>query len=102
MIDVLVIGSGGAGLTSALSVQKSGASVLVVGKGYPTASQTSMAQGGINASLGNVGEDHTSLHIADTIKSAKGLCDEDMVRQMCGDASKTITWLDSIGVPFQD
>ena len=35
-----------------------GASVLVVGKAYPTNSQTSMAQGGMNAALGNVGEDH--------------------------------------------
>jgi len=100
MIDVLVIGSGGAGLTSALSAKSSGASVLVIGKTYPTNAQTSMAQGGINASLGNMEEDHISLHIQDTIKSAKGLCDEDMVRQMCGDAPDTIEWLESLGVPF--
>jgi len=100
MIDVLIIGSGGAGLTAALSAKESGASVLVVGKTYPTNSQTSMAQGGINAALGNVGEDHISSHIADTVKSAHGLCDEDMVRQMCGDAPKTIEWLESLGVPF--
>jgi len=100
MIDVLIIGSGGAGLTAALSAKEAGASVLVVGKSYPTNSQTSMAQGGMNAALGNVGEDHISSHIADTIKSAHGLCDEDMVRQMCGDAPKSIEWLESIGVPF--
>jgi len=100
MLDVLIIGSGGAGLTSALSASKAGALVLVVGKTSPTASQTSMAQGGINASLSNIDEDHVSLHIADTIKSARGLCDEDMVRQMCADASDTIAWLDDLGVPF--
>ncbi len=100
MVDVLIIGSGGAGLTSALSAQEAGASVLVVGKAYPTNSQTSMAQGGMNAALGNVGEDEVASHIADTIKSAHGLCDEDMVRQMCADAPKTIEWLESIGVPF--
>jgi succinate dehydrogenase / fumarate reductase flavoprotein subunit len=100
MVDVLIIGSGGAGLTAALSAKEAGASVLVVGKTYPTNSQTSMAQGGINAALGNVGEDHTSSHIADTIKSAHGLCDEDMVRQMCADAPKTIEWLENLGVPF--
>jgi len=100
MVDVLIIGSGGAGLTAALSAKESGASVLVVGKTYPTNSQTSMAQGGMNAALGNVGDDHVSSHIADTIKSAHGLCDEDMVRQMCGDAPKSIEWLESIGVPF--
>ena len=100
MIDVLIIGSGGAGLTAALSAKEAGASVLVVGKTYPTNSQTSMAQGGINAALGNVGEDHVSSHIADTIKSAHGLCDEDMVRKMCADAPETIGWLESLGVPF--
>ncbi len=100
MVDVLIIGSGGAGLTAALSAKEAGASVLVVGKTYPTNSQTSMAQGGINAALGNVGEDHVSSHIADTIKSAHGLCDEDMVRKMCADAPETIEWLESLGVPF--
>ena len=100
MVDVLVIGSGGAGLSAALAAKEAGASVLVVGKMYPTNSQTSMAQGGINAALGNVEEDHTSLHIQDTIKSARGLCDEDMVRHMCGDGPKTIEWLETLGVPF--
>jgi len=100
MIDVLIIGSGGAGLTAALSAKEAGASVLVVGKAYPTNSQTSMAQGGINAALGNVGEDHVSSHIADTVKSAHGLCDEDMVRKMCADAPETMEWLESLGVPF--
>ena len=109
MLDVLIIGSGGAGLTAALAAKEistvdgvglGNASILVVGKAYPTNSQTSMAQGGMNAALGNVGEDHISSHIADTIKSARGLCDEDMVRQMCADAPKTIQWLESIGVPF--
>jgi len=100
MLDILIIGSGGAGLTAALSAKEKGASVLVVGKTYPTNSQTSMAQGGMNAALGNVGEDSIESHIADTVKSASGLCNEDMVRQMCEDAPKTIAWLESIGVPF--
>jgi len=109
MIDVLIIGAGGAGLAAALAAKNistvdgvglGNASILVVGKAYPTNAQTSMAQGGMNAALGNVDEDHISSHIADTIKSARGLCDEDMVRQMCADAPKAITWLESIGVPF--
>ena len=100
MIDILVIGSGGAGLTAALSAKAAGASVLVTGKTYPTNSQTSMAQGGINAALGNMMEDHVSSHISDTIKSAHSLCDEDMVRKMCGDAPQTIEWLENLGVPF--
>ncbi|EIF50053.1 FAD-dependent oxidoreductase [Sulfurovum sp. AR] len=100
MIDVLIIGSGGAGLTAALSAKNAGASVTVAGKAYPTNSQTSMAQGGMNAALGNVGEDHIRSHIADTIKSAKGLCDEAMVKQMCEEAPGTIAWLERLGVPF--
>ena len=100
MIDVLIIGSGGAGLTAALAGKEQDASVLVVGKTYPTNSQTSMAQGGMNAALGNVGDDHVSSHIADTIKSAHGLCDENMVKKMCAEAPQTIQWLESIGVPF--
>jgi len=100
MIDVLIIGSGGAGLTAALAAKKQGASVTVAGKTYPTNSQTTMAQGGMNAALGNVGEDHTDSHIADTIKAAHGLCDEAMVKQMCTTGPKTISWLESLGVPF--
>ena len=100
MVDVLIIGSGGAGLTAALSAKEAGASVLVAGKSYPTVSQTSMAQGGMNAALGNLEEDHIASHIADTIKSAHGLCDENMVRKMCADAPQTIAWLESLGVPF--
>lgn len=100
MIDILIIGSGGAGLTAALAAKDAGASVTVVGKAYPTNSQTSMAQGGMNAALGNVGEDEVASHIADTIKSAHGLCDEGMIQKMCNDAPKIIAWLESIGVPF--
>ena len=92
--------SGGAGLSAALAAKEAGASVLVAGKMYPTNSQTSMAQGGMNAALGNVNEDNIALHIEDTIKSAHGLCDKEMVQKMCEDAPKTIEWLNHIGVPF--
>jgi len=100
MIDILVIGSGGAGLTAALSAKDVGASVLVVGKAYPTNSQTSMAQGGMNAALGNVGEDSIEAHIEDTLKSARELCDEERIKRMCSSAPSAIKWLESIGVPF--
>lgn len=100
MVDVLIIGGGGTGLSAALTAKKEGASVLVAGKSYPTASQTSMAQGGMNAALGNTGEDHIASHIADTVKSAHGICNEHMVRKMCSDAPGAIRWLEELGVPF--
>ncbi|HID94620.1 MAG TPA: FAD-binding protein, partial [Candidatus Latescibacteria bacterium] len=87
-------------LSSALSAKELGATIKVVGKNYPTASQTSMAQGGINASLGNVTPDSIQAHIDDTIKSAHGVCDREMVELMCKDAEATIKWLEMLGVPF--
>jgi len=100
MLDILIIGSGGAGLSSALSAKEASASVLVVGKSYPTASQTSMAQGGMNASLGNVTPDSIQSHIDDTIKSAHELCNKEMIKQMCEDAPNSVKWLEELGVPF--
>ena len=100
MLDILIIGSGGAGLSSALCASEQGSKVLVVGKSYPTASQTSMAQGGMNASLGNVMPDSIEAHIEDTIKSAHSLCNAKMVKEVCEDAPKSIAWLEHLGVPF--
>jgi len=100
MTDVLVIGSGGAGLVAAIAAKESGASVKVVGKSFPTRSQTSMAQGGINAAMANAGEDSVEAHIADTLKSAQGLADETAVRKLCEEAIESIKWLDRIGLPF--
>jgi len=100
MVDLLVIGTGGAGLTAALAAKEAGADVWVVGKSQATHAQTSMAQGGINAALGNVDQDTLESHIADTLQSARGLCDEAMVQTMCTLAPEAIHWLDRIGVPF--
>ena len=98
--DVLIIGAGGAGLVAALNAKESGASVLVITKEYPTRSQTCMAQGGINAALGNAGEDSVEAHIKNTLKSAHGLAKEEAVRLMCSEAPNAVKWLDSIGVCF--
>ena len=98
--DVLVIGAGGAGLVAALNAHKNGAKVKILTKEYPTRSQTCMAQGGINAVLSHVEDDSIEAHIKDTIKSAHGLADTQMIELMCQSAPKAIEWLDSIGVPF--
>jgi len=96
--DVLIIGAGGAGLCAALEANKSGASVRVLTKEYPTRSQTCMAQGGINAAIGE--GDSVASHIANTLKSAHGEADEEAVRFMCSEAPNAVAWLDSIGVCF--
>lgn len=100
MVDVLVIGAGGAGLTAALSAVAHGASVKVLTKTYPTRSQTCMAQGGINAALGHVGEDSVRAHYENTLKSAHGLADTAMIEKLCSEGIDALHWLDSIGVPF--
>ncbi len=98
--DILIIGSGGAGLSSALQAKEKGANVLVVSEGYPTRSQTCMAQGGINGALGNVDDDSVLLHIEDTLKASANLASKKMVESLCKDALPSIEWLESIGVPF--
>ena len=98
--DILIIGAGGAGLTAALHAREEGVSVRVLTKEYPTRSQTCMAQGGINAALGNNGEDTTESHIENTLKSAQGMANVDAVRHLCESAPGAVKWLDSIGVCF--
>ncbi len=100
MFDLLIIGSGGAGLSAALEAATAGAAVAVACKSLPTQAQTCMAQGGINAALGNVEPDTPEEHIADTLRSAHGLADEMMVRTLCESAPETIEWLERMLVPF--
>ncbi|WP_304545143.1 FAD-dependent oxidoreductase [Sulfurimonas microaerophilic] len=98
--DVLIIGAGGAGLMAAIAAKEEGVDVLVLTKEYPTRSQTCMAQGGMNAALGNVAEDSVESHIQNTLKSAHGEADEESIRFMCSEAINAVEYLDSIGVCF--
>ncbi|MEA1915941.1 MAG: FAD-dependent oxidoreductase [Campylobacterota bacterium] len=98
MNEVLIIGSGGAGLVAALSCIEEGVSVKVISKTYPTRSQTVMAQGGINAAL-HV-EDSVEQHIKDTQKSSHDLALHVNIEKLCSEAPEAIEFLDSIGVPF--
>ena len=98
--DILIIGSGGAALSAALAAKESGANILVASEGYPTRSQTCMAQGGINAALGNSEPDNPEMHIEDTIRASGRLASQGMVQALCEDAPATVAWLEKIGVPF--
>ena len=99
MIDVLIIGSGIAGLTAAINASNNNSNVVVLSKTYPTHSQSVQAQGGINAVLYE-DNDSVDIHIQDTYKASAKLSNKDNIKIMCENAKETIFWLDSIGVPF--
>lgn len=98
--DILVIGGGGAGLTAALEAAQNGSRVGLFSKTAPKRSQSVMAQGGINAALGNVQIDSIADHIADTLGGAAGLGDETAVTVLCENAPDIIARLDTLGTPF--
>jgi len=101
MIDLLIVGSGGAGLSAALEAKKQKRKVLVVSKTYPTQSQTSQAQGGINGVISAKDNgDSIQSHLENTLKSAHGIGDEDSIKYLCQNSEETIKWLDNLGVPF--
>lgn len=77
MYDVLIIGSGAAGLTLALNLPKT-CKVAVLSKSAITEGSTYYAQGGISAVLDV--RDSTEAHVADTLNAGAGLCDEEAVR----------------------
>jgi len=95
--DVLIIGSGAAGLSLALSLSKVG-KVAVLSKGKLRDGSTWFAQGGIAAVLDNT--DSVEDHVADTLASGRGLCHEDAVRFTVERSRQAIEWLVEQGVEF--
>lgn len=98
--DVIVVGAGGSGLTSALYAAQGGADVAVVTKLYPTRSHTGAAQGGIGAALGNVEEDHWEWHMFDTIKGGDYLTDQDAAEIFAKEVIEAVIELEHMGLPF--
>lgn len=95
--DILVIGSGAAGLTAALHLAPH-AKVGVLSKGPLTAANTYYAQGGVAAVLDE--SDSVEAHIEDTLIAGAGLCHEDAVRQTVENGPDAIRWLIQQGVDF--
>lgn len=95
--DVLVIGSGGAGLSAALHLAPH-ASVAVLSKGDLTATSTYYAQGGIAAVLDQT--DSVDSHVEDTLQAGAGLCHVDAVRYTVENGPSSIQWLIDAGVDF--
>lgn len=71
--DAVVVGAGGAGLRAAMGLSEAGFKTACVSKLFPTRSHTVAAQGGVNAALGNMGDDNWRWHMYDTVKGS-GTC----------------------------
>ena len=96
--DVLVIGSGGAGMSAAAAARAEGASVILVTKSALGASNTGRAQGGIQAAIGD--GDSIESHFEDTFAAGHGDGTPELVRLLTEGGPDAIRWLDSIGVGF--
>ncbi len=98
--DVVVVGAGGAGLRATLGMAEQGLTTACVTKVFPTRSHTVAAQGGIAASLGNMGEDNWQWHMYDTVKGSDWLGDMDAQEYMVREAPAAVYELEHYGVPF--
>src|SRR3954470_23538763 len=98
--DVVVVGAGGAGLRATFGMAEKGLKTACVTKVFPTRSHTVAAQGGISASLGNMGPDDWRWHMYDTIKGSDWLGDQDAIEYMVREAVPAIIELEHYGVPF--
>jgi succinate dehydrogenase / fumarate reductase flavoprotein subunit len=98
--DVVVVGAGGSGLRAALGCAQAGLKTACVTKVFPTRSHTVAAQGGISASLGNMGEDDWRWHMYDTVKGSDWLGDQDAIEYLCRNAPAAVYELEHWGVPF--
>ncbi|WP_372613886.1 succinate dehydrogenase flavoprotein subunit [Aquicoccus sp.] len=98
--DVVVVGAGGAGLRATLGMAEQGLRTACVTKVFPTRSHTVAAQGGIAASLSNMGPDHWQWHMFDTVKGSDYLGDTDAMEYLAREAPKAVYELEHYGVPF--
>ena len=99
--NVLVIGSGGAGLRAAIEAKLLGMEVTVLGKRQSTDVHTVLAAGGINAAFGNVDkEDSWEQHFADTFIEGYGLSEPEVVELMAKESPTLVTEIDEWGANF--
>jgi L-aspartate oxidase len=96
--DVLVVGSGIAGLSFALKVAQSGHSVAILTKKTKAESNTNYAQGGIAVVTSE--EDDVESHVRDTLVAGDGLCDEKVVREIVRDGPARVQELVELGLKF--
>jgi len=95
-----VVGAGGSGLRAAIGCAAAGLKTACVTKVFPTRSHTVAAQGGISASLGNMGHDDWRWHMYDTVKGSDWLGDQDAIEYLVRNAPAAVYELEHWGVPF--
>ena len=98
--DVVVVGAGGSGLRATVGCSQAGLRTACISKVFPTRSHTVAAQGGIAASLGNMGNDNWKWHMYDTVKGSDWLGDQDAIEYLCKNAPQAVYELEHWGVPF--
>jgi L-aspartate oxidase len=96
--DVLVVGSGAAGLAAAVSADRAGARVAIATKGSLQANNSSKAQGGIQAAFAE--DDSPEQHAQDVWTSSHETADMRLVEALTADAPSAIHWLEELGVEF--
>ncbi|MBX9989295.1 succinate dehydrogenase flavoprotein subunit [Phreatobacter oligotrophus] len=98
--DVVIVGAGGAGLRAVVGCAQAGLKTACISKVFPTRSHTVAAQGGVAASLGNMGEDNWQWHMYDTVKGSDWLGDQDAIEYLVRNAPAAVYELEHWGVPF--
>ncbi len=98
--DVVVVGAGGAGLRATVGCSQAGLRTACITKVFPTRSHTVAAQGGVAASLGNMGKDTWQWHMYDTVKGSDWLGDQDAIEYLVRNAPAAVYELEHWGVPF--
>jgi succinate dehydrogenase / fumarate reductase, flavoprotein subunit len=98
--DVVVVGAGGAGLRATVGCSQAGLRTACITKVFPTRSHTVAAQGGVAASLANMGPDNWKWHMYDTVKGSDWLGDQDSIEYLCRNAPAAVYELEHWGVPF--
>ncbi|GGD97283.1 succinate dehydrogenase flavoprotein subunit [Aureimonas endophytica] len=98
--DVVVVGAGGSGLRATLGAAQAGLKTACITKVFPTRSHTVAAQGGVAASLGNMGKDDWRWHMYDTVKGSDWLGDQDAIEYLVREAPAAVYELEHFGVPF--
>jgi succinate dehydrogenase / fumarate reductase flavoprotein subunit len=97
--DVLIIGSGGAGMYAAIEAARAGCSVFLVDRSLiGRGGATVMAQMTVAAALGSQTPDHWSFHYHDTLEAGRGLCDERLARLLCEDGPARIREMEEWGI----